>query len=91
MTKEQSNRTFGPIEKPPLAVYPPYDRYIPDAAGREANEAALRDALIGIGLGSYDDQIVEWLATWESSTVAVVVSLLERVRAAGRAEGGASS
>lgn len=85
-----TERVFGPIEKPPLAVYPPYDRFVADATGRDVYAAALRDALIGIELGEYDEKIVEWLTLWDTPTVAVVVSLLERVRAAGRAEGGVS-
>lgn len=39
-------------------------------------------AVGGVVLGAYDERILTWLAGWEVSTVAVVVSLLWRARQA---------
>lgn len=78
-------RVFGPIETSPKSLLPPYDTYVPGQAAKVVCETALRDALRGIELGAYDDQIVEWMADWDVPTVAVFVSLLERARAAGKA------
>lgn len=38
-------------------------------------------ALAGVQLGDWDKRIVEWLADWEPSTVAVVSGLITRARA----------
>lgn len=48
-----------------------------------ANLADLTEALSGIELGTYDTRIIEWLAGWEPSTVAVVCGLIRRARATG--------
>lgn len=69
---------FGPIATPPKSLFPPYDRYT--NGGEAAQKAALEDALRGIELGEYDQRMVEWLAGWETSTVAVVVSWIERAK-----------
>jgi len=37
----------------------------------------------GVPLGSYDIQIIEWLAGWEPATCAVVAGLISRARQAG--------
>lgn len=51
---------------------------------REQREEALRDALRGIELGSYDERIVAWmLRMFDDGTLRTIVSLLERTRAAG--------
>jgi hypothetical protein len=47
------------------------------------NLADLAAALSGVELGTYDRQIVEWLAGWDPPTVAVVCGLITRARAAG--------
>lgn len=47
------------------------------------NLADLTAALYGIELGAYDQRIIEWLAGWEPSTVAVLCGLLRRARATG--------
>jgi hypothetical protein len=39
-----------------------------------------------VDLGAFDREIVEWLAAWDTPTVATVVSLLHRTRQAGRDE-----
>ena len=46
------------------------------------NHADLDAALSGVELGTYDRQIVEWLAGWDPPTVAVVCGLITRARAA---------
>lgn len=63
---------FGPIHTPPTGFRPDHEQY-----------AALLAPLGGIELGDYDDTILRWLAGWDWSTVATVVSLLHRARAAG--------
>lgn len=51
---------------------------------RGRREEALADALRGVELGAYDEQIVAWmLRMLDDSTLRTIVSLLERVRAAG--------
>jgi hypothetical protein len=45
-----------------------------------ANLADLAAALSGVELGDYDRRIVEWLAGFEPSTVAVISSLIQRAR-----------
>ena len=47
-------------------------------------EKAIRDALAGVELGTYDESMVVWLSGWDAPTVAVFVSLFNRVREAGR-------
>ncbi|MCE7008760.1 hypothetical protein LWC34_39005 [Kibdelosporangium philippinense] len=80
-----AERTFGRIDRSPNAVWPPYERYVP--ANRAQREVMIRDALRGVELGAYDERIVTWLSDWDIPTVAVIVSLLERARAAGCGEG----
>jgi hypothetical protein len=53
-----------------------------------ANMADLAAELSGIELGTYDRRIVEWLANWEPSTVAVICGLISRAHAAGQAQPG---
>lgn len=79
---------LAPLDTEPVAVRAPFDErrpliHNPDAS-RADRTAALRDALRGIGLGAYDERMVAWLAGWDIATVGGVVSLLDRVRAAGR-------
>ena len=57
------------------------------------NQRMLLDALAaaGVYLGAYDHRIVEWLATWEPQTVAVIAAWVQRAsqaddKAAARAE-----
>jgi hypothetical protein len=69
---------FGPIESRPKSLFPPYDRYTDVDEG--AHQAALEDALRGLKLGEYDRAMVEWLAGWETSTVATVISWIERAK-----------
>lgn len=53
----------------------------------EANLARLKDTCeqAGINLGSYDSQILAWLAGWEPETCGVIAGLVSRAYAAGLA------
>jgi hypothetical protein len=57
----------------------PQDTDVPTTA---LNLADLTAALSGVELGDWDKRIIEWLAGWEPSTVAVVCGLITRARAA---------
>lgn len=47
-------------------------------------EEALSDALRGVELGAYDEQIKAWMVRFlDDSTLRTIVSLIERVRAQG--------
>jgi len=57
---------------------------------RTANLADLA-AEIGdarVAIGAHDAKIIEWLAGWEPSTVAVVAGLIHRAHESGRARSG---
>jgi hypothetical protein len=97
MTRQpQREAGLEPLEVEPRSVYPPFidfrrDRHrnpVYDSTDdqREVLRAALAGAeLAGTGrieLGAYDRLIVDWLARWDTSTVATVVSWLRRVRVA---------
>ncbi|GAA3054139.1 hypothetical protein GCM10010464_18560 [Pseudonocardia yunnanensis] len=78
-----------PLHAEPVAVRAPFDVcqppiYKPEAA-RADRIAAIREALAGVELGAYDERMIEWFAGWDVSTVGTLVSLLDRVRAAGGA------
>lgn len=66
----------GPIDDEPVSAIVG-DPLEPAA---HARLHALAVALAGVELGDYDRRIVDWLAGWESSTVATVCSWLGRVR-----------
>ncbi|MBV6697482.1 hypothetical protein KV557_10130 [Kitasatospora aureofaciens] len=59
----------GPIDTPPRGFRPAQD-----------NETALRAALTtaGVQLGTYDEQIITWLASWEWATVAPIAGWITR-------------
>ncbi|MET4922296.1 hypothetical protein P3L51_08020 [Streptomyces sp. PSRA5] len=59
----------GPIQRAPFGFV--------DAAGQRAALLAELEAA-GVELGTYDARIVDWLAGWDWSTVAVVASLIRR-------------
>jgi hypothetical protein len=64
----------GPVEAPPHGFVP------------QAEQARiLAGVLAGIELGAWDQQIVQWLARWDTCTVLTVASLIARARAAGPA------
>jgi hypothetical protein len=50
---------------------------------RAMNLADLAAECSGIRLGAYDKRIIEWLANYEPSTVAVICGLISRARQAG--------
>lgn len=99
MTGQPQN--LGPLEREPGQIRPPFTgEWTPfeQKRGESADswrsrvradrEAALLEPLEGIELGAYDMQIVEWLSTWEDSTLATIASWLYRVRAAGQQPAG---
>lgn len=69
----------GPIDNEPFDAIRATDGERLDAAERQA----LLQTLDGIQLGAYDLLIVDWLATWEPSTVAVICSWIRRARTQG--------
>lgn len=74
------------LPEPPSALTStkPYDDKPVGYASPEEREQALTGALKGVELGDYDGRIVAWmLAMFDTPTLAVVVGLLRRTRAAG--------
>jgi hypothetical protein len=72
------------IESAPWSLWPPYDSIrVSQHPGTAGHRAGLEDALIDIPLGSYDRKVLDQLATEETPTVAVLISLLHRAREAG--------
>lgn len=73
------------LDREPVSVHPPFVSY-PGGQYRhewaEERREALLAALDGVALGAYDERTVRWLAKWDVSIVAAVVSLLWRVRRA---------
>ncbi|MFK0297273.1 hypothetical protein ACIQU6_43330 [Streptomyces sp. NPDC090442] len=65
----------GPIEAAPWSAL----------SGTEEYRAALAEAFAGVELGAHDRLIIEWLAGWDSPTVATLASLVIRARKAGGA------
>ncbi|MFK0296392.1 hypothetical protein ACIQU6_38785 [Streptomyces sp. NPDC090442] len=63
----------GPIEAAPWSAL----------SGTEEYRAALAEAFAGVELGAYDRRIIDWLAGWDSPTVATLASLVIRARKAG--------
>lgn len=83
------------IERSPLRVRPPHDvrddRFDhlaltdPDAWRRVVHLdrlAALAEPLAGLPVTDYEHRHIDWLAAFDTSTVAVFASLLHRARAA---------
>ncbi|MBV8540292.1 MAG: hypothetical protein JO364_19610 [Pseudonocardiales bacterium] len=74
---------LAPLDREPVSVHAPFTCY-PGGGYRhesfEERRAVLLAALDGIALGAYDERIVRWLAGWDVSVVAAIVSLLWRVR-----------
>lgn len=76
---------LAPLEREPVSVHAPFvshpgGHYRP--AGTEERRSALMKALEGVELGAYDERLLDWLAGQEVPVVAVVISLLLRVRKA---------
>jgi len=76
---------LAPLDREPVSVRAPFVSF-PGGQYRhehtEEHRAALLAALEGVELGAYDERVLEWLASWDVPVVAVVVSLLLRVRKA---------
>ena len=74
---------LGPLDREPVSVHAPFISY---PGGRYRHEpfkerqAALLAALDGVALGVYDEYLVRWLAGWDVTVAAGLVSLLCRVR-----------
>jgi hypothetical protein len=63
-----------PLETEPLSSY----------TDPQHREEALRDALRGVELGTYDQRMIDWaVKRFDNSALRVFVSWLERVRKAG--------
>lgn len=87
---------IAPLQREPHRIRRPFDvAVVPDSANehrfgetsaesqtrRHADRvAALLEPLDGIELGEYDHRIIEWLATWDTSVIGTVASLLYRAR-----------
>jgi hypothetical protein len=76
---------LAPLEREPVSVRAPFvsfpgGRYRPEHTPE--CRAALLAALGGVELGAYEERVLEWLAGGEVPVVAVIVSLLLRVRKA---------
>ncbi|NJC66518.1 hypothetical protein HC028_18695 [Planosporangium flavigriseum] len=65
---------IAPLETEPLGSY----------TESEQREEALRDALRGVELGTYDQRMIDWaVKRFDNSALRVLVSWLERTRNAG--------
>lgn len=86
---------IAPLQHEPRRIRPPFDVAVPDPTdGHHFGETtaewqtrrqvdrvtALLEPLDGIELGEYDHRIIEWLATWDTSVIGTVASLLYRAR-----------
>ncbi|MGH3819362.1 MAG: hypothetical protein ACRDRE_16740 [Pseudonocardiaceae bacterium] len=83
-------RGLEPLDEEPLSVHPPYIIEPGYHQDRTERYIALLTAIgEGIALGSYDVQVLGWLAEEATCLVAAVCSLFYRVRAAALCEGAA--
>jgi hypothetical protein len=71
---------FQPIEKPHYRLHT--GAHVPS---RRECERALREALGDIELGAFDYVVIGWLRDFDTPTVATLISLILRSRAAERA------
>jgi hypothetical protein len=62
---------------------------LPPGTWGDGNHRMLCEALsdAGVELGAYDHAIVQWLAGWEPSTVAVIAGIIRRAYQAGQSQG----
>ncbi|MGH3708182.1 MAG: hypothetical protein ACRDRU_22590 [Pseudonocardiaceae bacterium] len=83
-------RGLEPLYDEPVSVHPPYVIAPGYRQDRMERYGALLTAIgDGIELGSYDVQVLGWLAEEATCLVAAVCSLFSRVRAAALCEGAA--
>ena len=86
---------IAPLQHEPHRIRPPFNVASPNPANdrrfgettaewharRQVDRVtALLEPLDGIELGEYDHRIIEWLATWDTSVIGTVASLLYRAR-----------
>jgi hypothetical protein len=76
-----------PLDSEPLSVHPPYTTPPFRAPDHTECYLALLTALDDLELGSYDVWILGWLSGQGTGPVAVVCSLLRRIRATAHREG----
>lgn len=69
MTASPPSIPTGPVDAEPAGFY-----------ARDAQAAVLRETLTaaGVDLGAYDERIMNWLAGWDWSTVAVIIAWVAR-------------
>jgi hypothetical protein len=76
---------YTPLDSEPVSVHPPYTTY-PGGTYRDEptheRRAALNQALAGVTLGDFDHRFLRWLCAGDVMTVATLISLLHRTRAA---------
>jgi hypothetical protein len=90
----------GPYGSPEEAMAEPMPRQVqalhdagrvesgdPAGVAWDTRRAALIVAIVeaGVKLGNFDRQVIDWLTRWEPATVQVVIGLIGRAHAAGRA------
>jgi hypothetical protein len=70
---------LGPFEREPREAFPPR-RLEPRAQWAPSPRERMLEALAGVELGAYDRRILDWLLTWEPSTLAVIAGWIKRAR-----------
>lgn len=65
----------GPVESPPYL----------GCCRPEVRREALAAVLEGVGLGAYDERMLDWLAGWDDPTCRTIASIMWRCRLAGLA------
>lgn len=86
---------LAPVVGEPRRVRPPYDQHdtaLDHLQGRDVQAwraavrldrlAALLEPLSGLEVSEREHRLLEWLAGWDTPTVAIVAALLRRARAA---------
>lgn len=77
---------LGPHETEPRPSWAPSRATL---GGHKAPKSErLTEALGGLELGAYDRRILDWLSSWENSTVEVIATWIERARDQGKATAG---